>query len=526
MRTELYADPSGKFLHTAILDACVRFAERTAIVDTSVLDEHGRAKRISYGQYGELVQTAARGFIANGLKPGERVAIFLPNSWEFCVAFHAVMQAGGVATPINPHYREREASYQIDDAGASFLISNGPQISGLRLIVKSLRQTFTTREHVVGSRPFAELFKGACVRLPQNIDSPERTLASLPYSSGTTGLSKGVVLTHTNLLTNVYQFLAPGEAATFTENEVVLCFLPLYHIYGLNVILNPVLVTGGTLVLMPRFDVAALSKLVQEENVTFLPMVPPALNAICLAAEQGVFPKSHKVRATKSGAAPLAPELPKRFRALTGIPVKQGYGMTEASPVTHCGFIEPELYLPESIGRPMAQTECRIVREDGSDADANEIGELVMRGPQFMRGYWQAPEATVEALRDGWYWSGDVARRDERDFFTIVDRRKEMIKYKGFPIAPAEVEAVLLEHPRVQDCGVIGRADAECGEIPLAFVVVRAGNAASAALETELCGYVAERLIKYKQPREIRFVSSIPRNASGKILRRELRAQL
>lgn len=149
-----------------------------------------------------------------------------------------------------------------------------------------------------------------------------------------------------------------------------------------------------------------------------------------------------------------------------------------------------------------------------------------MRGPQFMRGYWQAPEATAEALRDGWYWSGDVAKRDERDFFTIVDRRKEMIKYKGFPIAPAEVEAVLLEHPWVQDCGVIGRSDSECGEIPCAFVVVRPGNEPGAALKSELCGYVAEKLIKYKQPREIRFVSSIPRNASGKILRRELRNQL
>jgi long-chain acyl-CoA synthetase len=175
---------------------------------------------------------------------------------------------------------------------------------------------------------------------------------------------------------------------------------------------------------------------------------------------------------------------------------------------------------------PMAQTDCRVVHEDGSEATAGEPGELVMRGPQFMRGYWQAPEATAEALRDGWYWSGDVAKRDERDFFTIVDRRKEMIKYKGFPIAPAEVEAVLLEHPRVQDCGVIGRSDSECGEIPCAFVVVRPGNEPGAALESELCGYVAEKLIKYKQPREIRFVSSIPRNASGKILRRELRNQL
>src|SRR5256885_15163329 len=389
MRTKLYADPSGKFLHTAILDACARFAERTAVIDTSALDEHGRSLRISYGQYGELVQTVARSFVANGLKPGERVGIYLPNSWEFGVAFHAAMLAGGIPTPINPHYREREASYQLNDSAASLLITDGPQISGANLVVKSLRQIFTTRAHVPVSRAFSELIRAACVRLPLNISSPENTVASLPYSSGTTGLSKGVLLTHSNLLTNVYQFLAPGEAATFTKDDVVLCFLPLYHIYGLNVILNPLLVTCGTLVLMPRFDVVALSKLVEEEGVTFLPMVPPALNAICLAAEQGIFPKAHKVRAAKSGAAPLAPELPKRFSALTGIPVKQGYGMTEASPVTHCGFIEPELYLPESIGLPMAKTDCRILREDGSEASPGEVGELVMRGPQFMRGYWQ-----------------------------------------------------------------------------------------------------------------------------------------
>ena len=173
----------------------------------------------------------------------------------------------------------------------------------------------------------------------------------------------------------------------------------------------------------------------------------------------------------------------------------------------------------------MVQTDCRIVGEDGSEAEQGECGELVMRGPQFMQGYWNAPEASAEVLRDGWYWSGDVAQRDKRGFFTIVDRRKEMIKYKGFAIAPAEVESVLLEHPKVQDCGVVGRPDAECGEAPCAFVVLRPGNDSSAALEAELCGHVAERLTKYKQPREIRFVSGIPRNPSGKILRRELRAQ-
>jgi acyl-CoA synthetase (AMP-forming)/AMP-acid ligase II len=290
--------------------------------------------------------------------------------------------------------------------------------------------------------------------------------------------------------------------------------------------MNPTLVTGGTLVLMPRFDPAAVCRTIEQEQITFIPLVPPAMNALSLAAERGEFPKSHNVRACKSGAAPLAPELPFRFRSLTGIPVKQGYGMTEASPVTHCGFIEEELYKPDSIGMTMAQTDCRVVREDGSDALSGEAGELVMRGPQFMQGYWNAPEASAEVLRDGWYWSGDVAQRDEQGFFKIVDRRKEMIKYKGFAIAPAEVESVLLEHPKVQDCGVVGRPDADCGEAPCAFVVLRPGNDQTAALKAELCGHVAEKLTKYKQPREVRFVSGIPRNPSGKILRRELRAQL
>jgi acyl-coenzyme A synthetase/AMP-(fatty) acid ligase len=200
--------------------------------------------------------------------------------------------------------------------------------------------------------------------------------------------------------------------------------------------------------------------------------------------------------------------------------------MTEASPVTHLGYLEPELYVPESIGHPAAQTECRMVDECGDEADPEQGGELVMRGPQFMRGYWKSPQVTAEVLRDGWYWSGDVARRDERGLYYIVDRRKEMIKFKGFPIAPAEVEALLMEHPAVRDCGIVGAADSACGEVPVAFVVLRQPAQASAKLETELCGYVGERLVSYKQPRKVRFVEAIPRNPSGKILRRELRAML
>jgi acyl-coenzyme A synthetase/AMP-(fatty) acid ligase len=200
--------------------------------------------------------------------------------------------------------------------------------------------------------------------------------------------------------------------------------------------------------------------------------------------------------------------------------------MTEASPVTHLGFLDPQLYKPESIGQPVALTECRVVDINDQEVPPGERGELVMRGPQFMLGYWKDPQATCAVLRDGWYWSGDIVSRDEDDFYYVLDRRKEMIKYKGFSVAPAEVEAVLLEHPAVRDCGVVARPDASCGEIPCAFVVLREGNPPSLTLDEALRTFVAERLTHYKQPREIRFVEAVPRTPSGKILRRELRNAL
>jgi long-chain acyl-CoA synthetase len=254
-----------------------------------------------------------------------------------------------------------------------------------------------------------------------------------------------------------------------------------------------------------------------------MPTVPPALLSLCQAAEAGEFPKSHRLRWVKSGAAPLAPELARRFTELTGVPICQGYGMTEASPVTHIGYLDPGLYRPESIGQPVCQTECRVVGENDREVAGGDPGELVMRGPQFMLGYWKDPQATGAVLRDGWYWSGDIVRRDEQDFYYVVDRSKEMIKYKGFSVAPAEVESVLLEHPAVRDCGVVGRSDSAAGEIPVAFVVLRDGIMASSKLEGELCAFVADRLTHYKQPRHVRFIERVPKTLSGKILRRELR---
>ncbi len=525
LRTQLYADPDNVFVHDAVLASCRRHAAKTALIDTSC------GRRLSYGEYGETVEALARGLVAAGLKPGEVVAIFLANSWEFCAAYHAATLAGGIPTLLNPTYREREVRHQLGNSEAVLLITDGTNKAGIDLAgLPNLRRVFCTREQGSGTEPFSGLLKPVSATLPRPDQPSEKTLAALPYSSGTTGLPKGVMLSHRNLIANVYQFLGP-RATPLNSNDNILCFLPLYHIYGLNVMLNPALILGATLVLMPRFGVPQLTQLLTDEAITMMPLVPPAMNALCVAAEAGQFPKNHKVHWVKSGAAPLAPDLPRRFTALTGILVCQGYGMTEASPVTHVGYLEPELYRPDSIGHPLAQTECRVIGQADVEISAGntaevaegEPGELVMRGPQFMRGYWREPDATAAVLRDGWYWSGDIVTRDAEGFYRVVDRRKEMIKYKGFPVAPAEVEAVLLEHPAVRECGVVGRPDAEAGEIPVAFIALREGFVPGKKMEEELCGFVAERLTRYKQPREMHFVEVVPKTASGKILRRELR---
>ena len=524
LRTQLYADPDNVFVHDAILASCLLHGEKTAAVDASC------GRRISYAEYGEMVLALAHGLVAAGVKPGEVVGIFLTNSWEFCVAYHASTLAGAIPTLLNPSYREREVRCQLANSGAVLLITDRCNIDGVDLAgLPNLRRVYCTREQRSGAEVFSDLLKRVSAALPLPGVSSQKTLAALPYSSGTTGLPKGVMLSHHNLVANVYQLLGPG-AVKISATDNILCFLPLSHIYGLNVIANSALIMGLTLVLMPRFNVAQVASLIMEEEITMMPLVPPAMNALCLAAEAGQFPKDHKLQWVKSGAAPLAPELPRRFTALTGVLVRQGYGMTEASPVTHTGYLEPELYHPDSIGHPLVQTECKVIGqelaatgESAAEVASGQPGELVMRGPQFMQGYWKEPEATAAVLRDGWYWSGDIVTRDADGFFRVVDRRKEMIKYKGFPVAPAEVEAVLLEHPAVRECGVVGRPDVAAGEIPVAFVALRDGYAPSKKMEDELSGFVAERLTRYKQPREVHFVEVVPKTASGKILRRELR---
>jgi hypothetical protein len=271
LRTSLYSNPENVFVHDAILDSCRRHTEKTALVDTSC------GRRLTYAEYGDIVERLARGMIAAGLKPGEVVAIFLCNSWEFCAAYHAATLADAIPTLLNPSYREREVRYQLQNSGAALLITDGGNIGSMNLSgLPNLRRVFCTREQGSGAEPFCNLLQSVNASLRGPTHNSQTTLAALPYSSGTTGLPKGVMLSHYNLIANVYQFLGPG-ATPLTDGDNILCFLPLYHIYGLNVILNPALILGATLVLLPRFSVEQIAPLVTSESITMMPLVPPAM---------------------------------------------------------------------------------------------------------------------------------------------------------------------------------------------------------------------------------------------------------
>ncbi|MFQ5934340.1 MAG: AMP-binding protein, partial [Dehalococcoidia bacterium] len=356
---------------------------------------------------------------------------------------------------------------------------------------------------------------------PPQVDiDPKEDLVVLPYSSGTTGLPKGVMLTHFNLTSNLQQFLSrENEAAKPRQDDVVLVHLPLFHIYGLNVLMNGCIGCGATQVLMGRFDMEEFLRLISDNRVTVVFTVPPVVLGLTQYPNLKSYDLS-SVRLCLSGAAPLSAELQQRVEEITGIPTIQGYGLTETSPVTNADFLEPGLRRSGSIGPPMPDTEEKVVDVETGQRELprGEVGELIIRGPQVMKGYWQNPEATTDTLRSGWLLTGDMARMDEDGYVYIVDRKKELIKYKGFQVAPAELEALLLEHPAIADAAVVGKPDLEAGEVPKAYVVAKA----PAPTTEEIMAFVDQRVAGFKKIREVEFVDQIPKNPSGKILRRVL----
>jgi len=465
----------------------------------------------TYSQFWTAVKGMARALQQEGLANGDMIAIYAPNSVEYAVALHGALAAGLTVTTLNPLYREREVEFQLKDSGAKAVFAPAPLCSS---VVEAVTPNLPELKRIFELESVWDMAAGAQGD-PDPVDiDPMTHLAVLPYSSGTTGLPKGVMLTHQNLSANIRQTLALDMVF---ESSVMLDFLPFYHIYGMIPILTCGLAAGATQIVLPRFDPEAVMALIQQHRVTDLFCVPPAVLALVHQPRIGEFDLS-SLRFLMSGAAPLPAEVGRQASAKLDCIVMQGYGMTEASPITN---INP-LASPRdgTVGPPVADTLEKVVSlETDEELPPGEVGELLVFGPQVMQGYWKNDEATRETITpDGWLRTGDIVSADPDGYVRIHDRKKEMIKYKGYQVAPAELESILMEHPGVRDAAVIPKADLESGEVPKAFVVAR-----EAGLDlNEVTAFVAERVAPYKKIREIELIDAIPKNPSGKILRRQL----
>ena len=455
----------------------------------------------TYAEFADQVARAAAGLAAEGIGAGDAVGLLGPNSPAWVVAFHAAVALGAIVTSVNPLLTPDEVAKQLATAEASAVIVAEP-------LRGSLADTAIERVFTIEALPDAEPGgTGASV-------DPERDLAVLPFSSGTTGVSKGVMLTHRNLVANMEQIRAVHRIGA---DDVLIGVLPFFHIYGQTVVVNLGLAQGATIVTMPRFDMGGFLDLMERHRVTRAHIAPPVV--LGLAKAPGVDGRDLALKVVISGAAPLDADTANRASERLGAPVRQGYGMTEASPVTH--FADDDQLAeqdPGAIGRLIGSTEGRLVDpESGEDA---ETGEVWIRGPQVMRGYLGDDDATAATLtEDGWLKTGDIARIEDGEVFRIVDRVKELIKYKGYQVPPAELEALLVNHPDVADAAVIPIPDADGGEAPMACVVPAVDDLDPDAL----MAWVAERVAPYKRIRAVEIVDEIPKSASGKILRRLLR---
>jgi acyl-CoA synthetase (AMP-forming)/AMP-acid ligase II len=489
---------------------------------------------ITHGQLAAYVDRVAANLHARGLRKGDVVAVFCPNTPWFPVVFHGIAAAGCVMTPINSLYTPDEIAFQLKDSGAKMLITIGLFLDRATAAVEK-----TPVDEIIvldGAEGHANLFDllGADAPSVQVDIDPATDLVTLPYSSGTTGLPKGVMLTHRNLVANVSQC---RPLINLGEDERIIAVLPFFHIYGLTVLMNQGLAWGGAVVTLPRFDLEDFLRTIQDHKITRAFVAPPILLAMAKHPVVDQYDLS-SLTSILSGAAPLDEQLAlaaqSRLRkgADTGVTVGQGYGMTELSPVSHTTpdpGCEPSAggEVPKgSVGYAVPNTECRLIDPGtGEDAAPGERGELWIRGPQVMKGYLNNEKATAETVdAEGWLHTGDVAIVDDNGCYTVVDRVKELIKYKGYQVAPAELEAVLINHPEIADAAVIGVPEKDSGEeLPKAFVVRAPG---SELTEDAVKAYMAEKVAPHKKIRFVEFIEAVPKSAAGKILRKDLKARV
>jgi long-chain acyl-CoA synthetase len=501
---------------------------------------------LSFREVDDLSSRFAHALLSLGLVRGDRVALFMPNIPQFILGYFGILKAGGIAVPCSPLYKERELEFQLLDSGTSIVIAANDIVRGNDLFasLEACRGRLNLKHVITASvtdylpglkRPFAGLAKVKNVKRNGTLEfrklvktSPpiEKTaeadpigdIAVLQYTGGTTGTSKAAMLTHYNLYSNA---VMAAQGLTLTQNDVSLAVLPLFHIYGMTATMNAPISVGAEIVLLPRFDIMEVMHTIQKEKVTCFCGVPTMYVAVNNHPNVAKFDLK-SVRACISGGAALPVAVRKKFMELTSGSLVEGYGLTECSPITHCNPLLGWTVKEGSIGIPFPGTDAAIVGlEDPSKIlGPEEVGELAIKGPQVMKGYWNKPEETAGVMKNGWLLTGDIAKMDEDGCFFIVDRKKDMIDVGGFKVYPREVEEVLFEHPAVKEAAVIGMADEYRGEAVKAFVILKDNAVAS---ESDLMEFCKQKLAKYKAPRKVEFVKELPKTLVGKVLRRKLR---
>jgi len=491
-----------------VLCAANRRGSKRALVDAATGQE------ISYAGLAGAVREIGAGLSARGVRPGDVLALCASNSIEFAVAWFAAASIGAIVTTVNPQCTRDEIVRQLRQTGARWLVttagSAGQKLRGITAET-AVTETIVTGDHAAGTIPFWSL--RAAAHAPTGPVSAS-DVALLPTSSGTTGLPKSVELTHRNLVASLCQTWLVHQVA---EDDVVMAALPLFHIYGLQITLNLALLAGATVIIVPRFGLDVFLRAVQEYGITRAEVVPPMVLGLATAAVVDDYDLS-SLRLLTSAAAPLGGDLARACAKRLGCRVKQAYGMTEVSGGTHIAPDDgPDR--PDSIGPALPGVECRIVDPGtGAELRPGQPGELLVRTAGAMRGYLGDPEATAATIDTArWVHTGDIVTAGQDGWFHVADRVKELIKYKGYQVAPAELESVLLAHPAVADAAVVRKPDAMAGEVPKAFVVLKAPITAQ-----ELMAWVAERVAGYKRVRQVEFTDGIPRSPAGKILRRLL----
>ncbi len=485
-----------------------RFPEKNAVI-------YGDCT-VSYSELDSMCTQFSKSLCALGIKKGSCVALYLPNIPQFVVSYFGALKAGAAVTTINPLHREREVEFQLCDSEAKMIVT----LDSLRGVVDNVSKK-TSIKHIITTAMDALGFPyQPTLNSPEKFEvEPSKDLAALQYTGGTTGTAKAAMLTHRNLASNAHQFATAIDAH---PEDVFLTVLPLFHIYGLTTSMTVPISVGATIVLSTKFEPVKACQVIQRHKVTVFCGVPTMYQMLLATPERSNYDLS-SVRVCISGAASLPPQVQKQFMAVTGGFLAEGYGLSEASPVTHCSPVDRSLGLRVgSIGLPLPDTEARIVDlETGEKTlDVEGVGELSVKGPQVMLGYWKRPDETTAVLRNGWLLTGDIARVEADGYFYIVDRKKDLIKRNGYSIYPRELEDILYEHPAVKYAAVVGKPDAKVGENPNAYVVLKDGAVVS---EDALMAFVNEKIAAYKAIREVRFLREMPFGSAGKVLKRKLR---